>query len=110
MLKVCELEVTAPSIFMNEKGSGLSPMLASGVVGGGGATGGGATGGCATGGGAAGGGGWVLGAGVTRFSNRSMKPLKPPPWGGLFWANAHCGLILARQLNTKHRRKSFLNR
>lgn len=30
MLKVCELEVTAPSIFMNEKGSGLSPMIGSG--------------------------------------------------------------------------------
>jgi hypothetical protein len=68
------------------------------------------TGGGATGGGAAGGVGWVLGAGFTRFSNRSMKPLKPPPVGGCSWATAHCGLILDKQLTTKHRRKSFLNR
>ena len=41
MLKVCELEVTAPSIIMNEKGSGLSPIMGRGVGGGGWLLGGG---------------------------------------------------------------------
>src|SRR5438132_8728507 len=79
MLKVCELEVTAPSIIMNEKGSGLSPIMGRGVGGGGWLLGGGGWllggGGWLLGGGGwlLGGGGWVLGAGITRFSNRSMK-------------------------------------
>jgi len=35
MLKVCDFEVTAPSIIMNEKGSGVSCMIGCGVGGGG---------------------------------------------------------------------------
>ena len=76
MVKVCEVEAVVPSIIMNEKGSGVSPMMGGGVVGGGGA--GGLLGGA---GGLLGGAGWGLGVGsFPRFNNRCMNPLKPPPF------------------------------
>src|SRR5438309_8760490 len=96
---------------MNEKGSGVSPMMGGGVVGGGGAGGllGGAGGLLGGAGGLLGGAGWGLGVGsFPRFNKRSMKPRKPPPLGGWSWAAAHCGLTMSRQLHTTHRLKSFL--